>query len=97
MSPVAATLLVAVAIVLVNLPFGAWRARLRKLSPAWFVAVHVPVLLAIGMRWALGVPFRWGAVPVFVAAFVAGQWAGMRIGRRADAPPAAGLAAPTAG
>jgi hypothetical protein len=82
MSPVAATLLVATVILLVNLPFGAWRVRLRKLSLRWFVAVHVPVLLAMGVRTLLGVPFRWGAVPVYVLAFVAGQWLGMRLGRR---------------
>jgi hypothetical protein len=49
---------------LLNLPFGYWRARLRKFSPAWFVAIHAP--------------FRWGALPFFVAAYFGGQLVGNR-------------------
>jgi hypothetical protein len=82
MPPVVATLVVGLLIVAVNVPFGAWRATLRTRSAAWFVAVHVPVVMAMATRWVLDIPFRWGAVPVYVAAFVAGQWIGIRIGRR---------------
>lgn len=62
----------------VNLPFGYWRASMRKFSPAWFVAIHAPVPLVIGLRFALGLPFRWSAVPLFVAAYFAGQFVGSR-------------------
>ncbi|HSQ09327.1 MAG TPA: hypothetical protein VLN25_01745, partial [Burkholderiaceae bacterium] len=31
-----------------------WRAGLRKFSPAWFVAIHAPVPLVFGLRFALG-------------------------------------------
>jgi hypothetical protein len=75
-------LLVAAAIFAINLPFGFWRAGLRKLSPAWFVAIHAPVPLAIGLRWAAGVPFRWVTLPLFVAAFFGGQFAGARLRRK---------------
>jgi hypothetical protein len=68
-----------------NLPFGAWRARLRKLSPAWFVAIHLPVVLAIAMRILMGVPFRLTTLPVYVAAFFFGQLAGGRLRRPAEA------------
>ncbi|MCU0634303.1 MAG: hypothetical protein MUE41_05480 [Gemmatimonadaceae bacterium] len=88
MSPIRATALVALLILAINLPFGVWRAGLRKMSVPWFVAVHVPVLLAMGARWVLGVPFRWGAVPFYVVAFIAGQWAGMRIARARRGRPA---------
>ena len=67
-----------VATFVVNLPFGYWRAGLRKFSPAWFVAIHAPVPLVIGLRFALGLPFRWSAVPLFVAAYFAGQFVGSR-------------------
>ncbi len=74
---------IALLIFLMNLPFGAWRARVRKLSPAWFVAIHLPVALAILMRLAMGVPFRWVTLPLYVAAFFLGQLAGARwLGRR---------------
>ena len=74
-------LLVAAAIVLINLPFGYWRAGVRKFSAAWFVAVHAPVPLAIGLRYSAGMGFRWSSLPVFVAAFFAGQFIGARLRR----------------
>lgn len=69
-----------------NLPFGYWRAGLRKFSPAWFVAIHAPVPLVIALRWLLGLPFEWSTLPLFVAAYFAGQWAGARLRNRGRAP-----------
>ena len=74
-------LLYAVAIAfafVVNIPFGYWRAGVGKFSPAWFVAVHAAVPLIVGMRLAIGVPFRWAVFPLFVAAYFAGQTLGAR-------------------
>ncbi len=71
----------AIAIVLtfaINLPFGWWRGGVRKFSPAWFVAIHAPVPLVIALRFVLGLPFRWGALPFFVAAYFGGQFIGSR-------------------
>lgn len=79
--------LVAVLILLLNLPFGYWRTGLRKLSPPWFVAVHAPVPLAIGLRFASGLGFHWQTLPLFVASFFGGQWLGGRL--RARRPPPA--------
>ena len=64
---------------LVNLPFGWWRARLRKFSPAWFVAIHAPVPIVVALRFALGLPFRWAMLPLFVAAYFGGQFVGTRL------------------
>jgi hypothetical protein len=61
-----------------NLPFGYWRAGLRKFSPQWFVAVHAAVPLVVALRLALGLPFRWSMLPLFVAAYFGGQFAGSR-------------------
>lgn len=69
---------VAVAILVINLPFGYWRAGVRKFSPAWFAAVHVPVPLAVGLRFAAGLGFRWSLLPLFVAAYFGGQLLGAR-------------------
>jgi hypothetical protein len=71
--------LAAAAVFLMNLPFGFWRAGLRRLSAAWFVAIHAPVPLVIALRWGLDLPFRWSTLPLFVAAYFAGQWAGARL------------------
>jgi len=75
-------------ILALNLPFGYWRAGVPRLAPPWFVAVHAPVPLAIGVRFALELPFRWSTLPLYVAAFCAGQWLGGKL--RALARPAAG-------
>lgn len=78
--------IVAFAILVVNLPFGFWRAGLRKFSPGWFVAVHAPVPLAIGLRWFAGLPFRLVTLPLFVAAFFGGQMLGGRLRRHSPGP-----------
>ena len=72
--------LVIVLIFLINVVFGYWRANTRKLSLEWISAVHLPVPMAIGLRlWLLG--WNWMLLPVFVADFAAGQYAGSRIRR----------------
>jgi len=77
-------LIVAGLIFLLNLPFGYWRGGVRKFSPPWFLAVHVPVPLAIGLRYAAGMGFRLATLPVYVAAFFGGQAAGARWRRRRE-------------
>ena len=72
---------VTLAILLLNLPFGYWREGVRKFSPQWFLAVHVPVPLAIGLRFAVGLGFRLATLPLFVAAFFGGQFLGGRLRR----------------
>jgi len=71
-----------VLVFLLNLPFGYWRAGLKKLSPAWFVAIHAPVPFVLLLRWAFALPFRWATLPLFVAAYFAGQAAGARLSAR---------------
>jgi len=69
-------------IFLVNLPFGYWRAGLKKLSAGWFVAIHAPVPLVVALRWGLGLPFSWDTLPLFVAAYFGGQFLGSRLRNR---------------
>lgn len=73
----------------INLPFGYWRGGVRKFSPAWFVAIHAPVPMVIALRFILGLPFRWGALPFFVAAYFGGQFVGnrLRLARVSHNPP----------
>ena len=67
----------------VNVPFGYWRAGVAKFSPAWFVAVHAAVPIVIGLRFVLGLPFRWAVFPLFVIAYFGGQTMGARLRQRA--------------
>ena len=72
---------------LLNVPFGYWRAGVRKFSPTWFVAVHAAVPLVVGLRFALGIPFRWAVLPLFVIAYFGGHdpdTSGRRHQRRRD-------------
>jgi hypothetical protein len=66
----------------INLPFGYWRGGVKKFSPAWFVAIHAPVPMVIALRYVLGLPFRWGALPFLVAAYFGGQFVGNRLRTR---------------
>jgi hypothetical protein len=75
--------LAALAVLLLNVPFGYWRAGLRRLSPLWFVAIHAPIPLALALRFAADIPFQLSTLPIFVATFVAGQWIGGRLRGRA--------------
>jgi hypothetical protein len=63
-------------VLLLNLPFGYWRAGARKFSLQWFLAVHVPVPLVIGLRLASGVGWQTVTFPVLVGAFFGGQFLG---------------------
>lgn len=71
-------------ILALNLPFGFWRAGTRRFSVPWFLAVHVPVPLAVGLRVSAGMGWRLATLPVFVGAFFAGQFLGGRVRRRWD-------------
>jgi hypothetical protein len=82
-------LVVAIGVFLVNLPFGLWRAGVRKASLPWFAAVHLPVPLVVLMRYASGLGFQLSTFPVLVGAFFAGQLVGGRL-RGAVKPKRAG-------
>jgi hypothetical protein len=67
---------VAIIVFLINLPFGCWRARVRKLSLQWVLAVHVPVPMVIGLRIMSGLGWQLMTFPVLVGAFFLGQLCG---------------------
>ncbi len=64
---------------LVNMPFGYWRADADKFSRQWFLAIHLPVPLVIGLRLASGLGFHLATFPVMIGAFFFGQLAGGQI------------------
>jgi len=70
---------VALLVLLINLPFGYWRASARKLSRQWFLAVHIPVPLVIALRIYSGLGFKLISFPVIVGAFFLGQFVGGRL------------------
>ena len=60
-----------------NVPLGMWRRRLRRFSPAWFVAIHASIPVLVAMRLAF-VPAYW-VIPPEIALAVVGQLVGSRL------------------
>jgi len=75
-------LAVAVAVFLLNLPFGFWRSGVRKLSFPWFLAVHLPIPFIVIMRLVSGMGFHLSTLPVMLGAYFAGQFAGGAMRRK---------------
>ncbi len=75
------TWVLALLVVLLNLPFGYWRAGTRRYSIPWFLAIHIPVPLAVGLRMQAGMTWQLSTLPVFVGAFFLGQFLGGRVRR----------------
>ena len=72
---------VAVAVLVINLPFGYWRAGVGRLTLPWFLAVHAPVPLVVGLRLVSGLGWHLFSVPVLASAFLIGQVLGGKIRR----------------
>jgi hypothetical protein len=69
---------------LLNLPFGFWRARVRRFSLPWILAIHLPVPAIIALRIYSGLGWQWTTFPVLISAFFLGQFAGGKANRLLD-------------
>jgi hypothetical protein len=78
----------AIAVFVINLPFGFWRAGVKKFSFPWFLAVHAPVPMVIAVRLIAGLGWHLVTFPVLVGAFFAGQIVGGKLSGwwKGDAP-----------
>jgi hypothetical protein len=72
---------IALIVFLLNVPFGYWRASVRKFSAQWALAIHIPVPLVVLLRLNSGIGFAFITYPIFIGAFFAGQYAGARLYR----------------
>lgn len=70
---------VASVVFVLNLPFGYWRANVRKFSRPWFFSVHLPVPLVIALRVFSGLGWQLITFPIMLSAFFFGQVAGSRL------------------
>jgi hypothetical protein len=68
--------LVAAFVFFLNLPFGYWRARTRKYSLQWILAIHLPVPIVIVCRIFSGIGWHLITFPIMIGAFFLGQIAG---------------------
>jgi hypothetical protein len=74
-------LLVALAVFLINLPFGYWRAQAARFSRQWMLAIHLPVPAVIALRIFSGLGWQLISFPVLIGAFFLGQWSGGKLYR----------------
>jgi len=69
-------LLVGVIVLFLNVPFGYWRANVRRLSPQWYLAIHLPVPVVVVLRVLTGLGWRVMTFPFLAASFLLGQFIG---------------------
>lgn len=69
-------------VILLNVPFGYWRAGTKKFSREWFLAIHLPVPFVFLVRVLSGYSLSY--IPLFFTAFFAGQYLGKIVRDRLD-------------
>jgi len=75
-------LVVSLVVLALNVPFGYWRANVKRFSLQWYLAIHVPVLFIIGLRLAFHLGFAWYTYVALVSAFFLGQQFGTLVIKR---------------
>lgn len=60
-------------IIIFNLPFGYWRANVKKFSVQWFLAIHLPIPFIVALRIICEVGFSFISYVFFVVAFFLGH------------------------
>ncbi|MBK7499427.1 MAG: hypothetical protein IPI19_10035 [Ignavibacteriales bacterium] len=69
-------ILVTIFVFLLNLPFGYWRANVKKYGVQWAMAIHIPVPFIIAARIFSDIGFELYTYPILVGAFFLGQLLG---------------------
>ena len=64
---------------LINIPFGYWRANVKRFSLEWFLSIHIPIPFIILVRIYTGIGFEFITYPIMIIAFFLGQLAGFKI------------------
>ena len=72
---------IAAIVLILNMPFGYWRAHTKKFSAQWILAIHIPVPMIAALRIYSGLGWM-AAFPVLIAAFFVGQFVGGRLRNR---------------
>ena len=74
-------ILISILVFLLNVPFGYWRANVRRLSLQWYLAIHIPVPFIIALRLLSDIGFAWHTYVFLVGSFFLGQQVGARMMR----------------
>lgn len=66
-------IIISLSVLLLNIPFGYWRANVKRFSLQWFLSVHIPVPFIIALRIMSNIGFSWYSYVFLVTAFFIGQ------------------------
>ena len=69
-------IIITIVVFLLNIPFGYWRANVRRFSIQWFLAIHIPVPFIIAIRVLSDIGFSWHTYVFLVGGFFLGQQSG---------------------
>ena len=69
-------ILITIFVFLLNLPFGYWRANVKKYGLQWAMAIHIPVPFIIAVRILSDIGFELYTYPILIVAFFLGQFVG---------------------
>jgi len=69
----------ALLVFLINLPFGYWRASVRRRSGQWLLALLLPALLVVALEIYSGLGRKLVSFPVLAVSFYTGQFVGGRV------------------
>lgn len=72
-------IIVTLFVFILNLPFGYWRANVKKYGLQWVLAIHVPVPFIIAARIWSNIGFELYTYPILVGAFFLGQFLGYHL------------------
>jgi len=72
-------ILVSGIVYVINIPFGYWRKSVRRFSLYWFLAIHIPVIISILLRYLWNIDFKWEYLILFIFMFFAGQFTGKQV------------------
>ncbi len=70
-------ILLTLAALVLNLPFGYLRAGSKKLSFKWFLYIHIPIPFLFLLRTYAGVTYKY--IPVMAIGAILGQFIGGRL------------------
>lgn len=72
-------ILISIIVFIINIPFGYWRANVKRFSLQWVLAVHLPVPVIILIRMVSEIGFEITSYIFIVFAYFLGQAAGIKI------------------
>lgn len=79
-------IVVPILVILINIPFGYWRAKVRKFSFQWFAAVHLPIPFIVFLRISSHLGWHWTTYPLLVGAYFCGQFTGGKLLKSDNGP-----------